>query len=75
MESAPLSEMIPTPEAASVLGVSTAHLETLRVRPGQQKIPYYKIGRLVRYKRSELLEIIEAGRRLSTSDSGPAKAG
>ncbi|MCZ6718333.1 MAG: helix-turn-helix domain-containing protein [Gammaproteobacteria bacterium] len=74
MKSASLSEMIPTPEAASVLGVSVAHLETQRVRPGQRPIPFYKIGRLVRYKRSELLEIIEAGRRLSTSDPGPADA-
>ena len=74
METAPFDELIDTAEAARMLCVATATLESKRVRPNGKPIPYYKFNRLVRYKRREILEIIEAGRRLSTSDPGPAEA-
>jgi excisionase family DNA binding protein len=51
--------MVNITEAASILGVK---VWTLRQWVSMQKIPFYRIGRLVRFKVSDLLEFIEAGK-------------
>ena len=69
-----LDELIDTNEAARLIGLSPATLESKRVRPNGSPITFYRIGRTIRYRRRDIFKIIEAGRRLSTSDPGPAAA-
>ncbi len=71
MEPTLTDDLISTKEASRLLGLAVATLESKRVRPnGSLVIPFYKIGKSVRYKRGEILAIIEAGRRFSTTDPG-----
>lgn len=72
MEIAPFDELIDTAEAARILGVSPKTLESQRVRPGGVSPPFVKLGRLVRYRQSDIQALIDAGRRTSTSDPGIA---
>ncbi|MDI6797675.1 MAG: helix-turn-helix domain-containing protein [Desulfatibacillaceae bacterium] len=60
-------ELLSTKEAAQFL---TARPNTLEIWRIQGQGPrFVKIGRLVRYKRSDLLAFIEAGSRQSTSEA------
>lgn len=74
MENATDDDLISTAEAAKLLALSPATLATRRVRPDPIRLPlpYVKIGKVVRYRRGDVLALIEAGRRLSTSDPGPS---
>ncbi len=58
-------EFLNSREAARYLGVSYKQLRNLT---SSRKIPYYKIGRLNRYKLSELREILEKTRKESLYD-------
>lgn len=55
------SEYITPPQAAELLGVSVGTLEVWRCTK-RYAIPYLKCGRLVRYKRSDLIGWIESRR-------------
>jgi excisionase family DNA binding protein len=50
--------MLPETEAAPILGVSVGTLQVWR-STRRYDLPYAKIGRSVRYKRSDLLAFIE----------------
>lgn len=56
-----LSEkFILTPEeAAEFLGVS---LRTIRYWVAQRKIPYFHLGRFIRFKPADLIDFLESGR-------------
>ena len=59
-------------QAARILGLS---VKTLRRWRWAGKPPnFVKIGSAVRYEPSELRALIDAGRRTSTSDTGPEAA-
>ena len=60
------SKFYETTEAAEFLGLKPTTLEAWRVRGG--KLPYLKIGRLVKYAESDLLAFIEQSKRTSTTD-------
>jgi len=65
-----LDECVDTATAARVLGLAVATLEKRRV---QGKPPrYVKIGRLCRYRKSELERFLSEAERSSTSDRGRA---
>jgi len=50
-----------TPEEASQLtGIPMNSLAVLRSK--KQKFPFYKIGGYIRYKKSEVIEVIENGK-------------
>jgi len=53
------SEYLTPPQAAEFLGVSVGTLEVWRCTK-RYAIPYLKCGRLVRYKRSALVEWLES---------------
>ena len=57
-----------TPEAANYVGAARTTLEKWRIT-GQGPI-FIKVGRLVRYARSDLDAWLEKRRRRSTADSG-----
>ena len=50
-----------------ILGTTVKFLEHRRLRGGGP--PFYKIGRLVRYKRGEVVAWVDARRRTSTSET------
>lgn len=57
--SLPPSAWLTTVEAAVVLGLSPATLHTWRCK-GDERLPYFKRGRLVRYRRSDLDRLLGA---------------
>ena len=54
-----MSQMFSTVEAAKVLGVSPW---TIRQWSSMRKLPHYKVGRLTKFKMSDLVAFIEAGK-------------
>jgi excisionase family DNA binding protein len=54
-----MSQMLSAAEAAKVLGVSPW---TIRQWSSMRKLPHYKVGRLTKFKMSELVAFIEAGK-------------
>ena len=52
-------DLLAPPEAATVLGVATGTLEVWRCTR-RYPLPYVKVGRLVRYRRADLLAFIES---------------
>jgi hypothetical protein len=63
-----LDELLTEIEAAQLRRQSVRTLQAERLRGGG--CPFVKLGRSVRYRRLDVLEFIEAKRRLSTSDDG-----
>jgi hypothetical protein len=63
-----LDELLTEIEAAHLRRQSVRTLQAERLRSGG--CPFVKLGRSVRYRRVDVLEFIEAKRRLSTSDDG-----
>jgi hypothetical protein len=63
-----LDELLTEIEAAHLRRQSVRTLQAERLRGGG--CPFVKMGRSVRYRRLDVLEFIEAKRRLSTSDDG-----
>lgn len=61
-------ELFSSKEAARYLGMSVAFLE--RDRWAGARIAFVKIGRSVRYRRTELDQYIQSHTRRSTSDVG-----
>ena len=72
MDPTSIDRLINTAEAAQLLGISPKTLESQRVRPGGISPPYIKLGRLIRYRHSDIQALIAAGQRTSTSDPGIA---
>ena len=66
-----LDEGVDTAEAARITSVPAATLTTLRTRGSGPAFLKIGNGKSVRYTRRALLEWLNAGRRVSTSDSGP----
>lgn len=62
-----------TPQAAALLGLSPRTLERYRV--SGEGPPFRKLGRRVRYTRSDIDDWAESCRRRSTSDDGSGFAG
>lgn len=62
-------QLLTAHEAAKLLTVKPKTLDRWRWLGGGPK--FYKVGRLVRYKRSDLEAFLAAGERTSTSDPGP----
>jgi len=54
-----MCQMVNAVEAAKVLGVS---VWTIRQWTSMRKLPFHKIGRLTRFKMSDLEAFIEAGK-------------
>jgi hypothetical protein len=48
-------------ETADFLSLKSATLEAWRCRGGGPDLPYVKIGRTVRYRREDVLRVVEAG--------------
>ena len=60
------NQLLKTPQAAQILGVSIAFLE--RDRWAGARVPYIKVGsRAVRYRMSDLMSYVESRMRISTS--------
>lgn len=59
-------------QVAEILGISPRTLQAWRYRGGHTPA-FVKLGRTVRYRRSDLDAWIEERRRKSTSDSGPVE--
>ncbi len=55
-----MKEFIPIDEVSQYLGIKTS---TLYAMVGEKKIPHYKVGRLVRFKRSEIELWMEGNRK------------
>ena len=62
----PTPEFLTTSQAAAYLGVSKPRMEGWRCHGGGP--PFTKLGRIVRYKRSELDAFMRAHQRRRTSD-------
>lgn len=58
-------EFVTPREAARFLGISYKQIRSLTA---SRKIPFYKVGRLNRYKVSELREFIEKTKREALND-------
>ncbi len=58
-------KMLNTTEAANYLGVKESTLKYWRYS-GTVLLPFHKVGRLVKYKPSDLNELIENGRKQTT---------
>lgn len=67
--SPPLDECVDTDTAARILGVSAAALEKWRAR-GNSPLRFVRVGRLVKYRLSEIERYLDAAARSSTSDAG-----
>lgn len=62
------NELLTTAQAAELLGIKKNTLEYWRL---QGKSPVFlKIGKNVRYEKSEIVTFLESSRRTSTSDTG-----
>jgi len=57
--------LLTTPEVAELLGVREETLILWRCRR-RYPLPFFKIGRLVRYRRADVLNFIEANRHPGT---------
>lgn len=64
-------ELVNEHVAASVLGLQVSTLRRWRWA-GVPDLPFYKIGRAVRYSLNDLQDFVQAGYRNSTSDDGVA---
>lgn len=64
----PVLAYLDTPRAAELLGVSRQRLEKLRITGFGPK--FVKVGRLVRYRRSDLDEWLRSRERRNTYQSG-----
>jgi len=64
------SDLLPPPEVAHLLGVTTGTLEVWRCTR-RYPLRYTKIGRLVKYKRGDVQAFIDS--RLVGADSMPAE--
>jgi excisionase family DNA binding protein len=62
--------MVSQAEVAELLGVTERCIEGWRVRGGGPR--YVRVGRLVRYRESDVSAWLDARTRASTSDPGPA---
>jgi predicted site-specific integrase-resolvase len=63
-----MTDRLLTPrQAGEVLGVSPATLATWRWR-GVPRLPYVRVGRLIRYRPSDITAFLETQTRTSTSD-------
>lgn len=60
-----LPEAVSTTEAAEIVGLAPATLETLRCRGGGP--PYYKIGRRVVYRSADLRAWVDSKRVMNTA--------
>lgn len=52
-------DLLPPPEAAHLLGVTVGTMEVWRCTR-RYALPYVKMGRLVKYRRSDLLAFIDS---------------
>jgi excisionase family DNA binding protein len=59
VEEGSMSQMLSAAEAAKVLGVSPW---TIRQWSSMRKLPHYKVGRLTKFKISDLEAFIESGK-------------
>ena len=60
--------------AAKLIGVAETTLASWRTRPPKGGGPVFcKIGRLIRYRLTDLESFVESRRRTSTSDAGAAR--
>lgn len=57
-------QLVDTQEVARLIGYSTGAVEIWRSR-GESPIPYYKVGRLVKYRLSDVETFIQKCRRES----------
>ncbi len=64
-----LEQGIDTNETAVLSGYAPATLATLRNKGGGP--PFLKLGKIVRYRRRDVINWMAARRRISTSDPGP----
>ena len=69
-----LEQGVDTAEASRITGVPVATLTTIRARGSGPAFIKVGNGKSVRYTRRALLEWMNSGRRVSTSDSGPEAA-
>jgi excisionase family DNA binding protein len=58
--------MLSTTDAAELLGLQPATLATWREDGSQADLPFYKFGKIVRYRYSEVVAFIETHRASST---------
>jgi len=59
-------DLIDSQETAEILGISKSALEVWRTT-GRYKLPFIKVGRNVRYRRSDVLEWLDSRTRASGS--------
>lgn len=59
-------DLIDCQETAEILGISKSALEVWRTT-GRYKLPFIKVGRNVRYRRSDVLEWLDSRTRASGS--------
>lgn len=64
MQKQPINDLMGEKEAADFLGVTQGTLQVWR-STGRYAIPFVKVGRLVKYRRSSLQQWIESRTRLS----------
>jgi len=57
-------DLIDSQETAEILGISKSALEVWRTT-GRYKLPFIKVGRNVRYRRSDVLQWLESRTRAS----------
>jgi excisionase family DNA binding protein len=57
-------DLIDCQETAEILGISKSALEAWRTT-GRYKLPFIKVGRNVRYRRSDVLQWLESRTRLN----------
>lgn len=61
--------LLNTNEAAEFLGIKRNTLEIWRMN-SRVKIPYIKVGRLIKYRLSDLEEFLNKNSQFSTKDNG-----
>jgi predicted DNA-binding transcriptional regulator AlpA len=65
-----VEQLLDTNEVSKILGLSCKSLANSRYKGCGLKIPYIKIGKLVRYKRSDIENYIEGHRFYHTGQQG-----
>ncbi len=73
-ESKQLEPLLSDHDVAEIIGRSRSTLQKDRLRGGPHVLPFVRVGRLVRYRPSDVRALIERSLRKSTSDPGPAAA-
>ena len=68
-----LGDLLSEIEVAALLGLQPATLRRWRVVG--YPLPFVKVGRLVRYRRTDVAALVEAGSRASTSTITPTNTG